>query len=262
MSLSFCSLGSGSKGNGTLVYDGDPSAMADSGTLLLVDCGFTLKETEKRLQRLTISPHRLDAIIVTHEHGDHINGVGPLARKYGIPVYITAGTLYSKDMGKLDDVREIKHYRPFAINALQVTPVAVPHDAREPAQYIIESKRKRLGILTDLGSISPHVEMHYQSCDALVLEANHDAQMLAAGPYPPSLKQRVGGAWGHLNNQQAARFLENVDRDKLEYVVIAHISQQNNTVELARGALAEVLAPVENVIYACQDQGFGWVRLN
>ncbi len=257
MSIAFSSLGSGSKGNGTLVRDN----RTEDGAIVLVDCGFTLKETEKRLARLGIAPEQLDAVIVTHEHGDHINGVGPLARKYNVPVHITPGTLRVKKIGQIPQQRIIKHYEPFSIKSLNVTPVAVPHDASEPAQYIIECNNKRLGILTDLGNISPHVEMHYQSCDALVLEANHDPAMLASGAYPLSLKQRVGGAWGHLSNQQAARFLESVDREKLECLVIAHISRQNNTIELAKQAFADVLNPVKQVIYACQDEGFDWVSL-
>jgi phosphoribosyl 1,2-cyclic phosphodiesterase len=253
MSLAFSSLGSGSKGNGTLVRG--------HGTLVLIDCGFTLKETERRLQRLGVSADQLDAVFVTHEHGDHINGVGPLVRKYQLPLYITAGTLRNKKMGEMADVRIIHHYQPFTLKSFSVTPVAVPHDASEPAQYIIECANKRLGILTDLGNISPHVEMHYQSCDALILEANHDPVMLASGAYPYSLKQRVGGAWGHLSNQQAARFLESVDKQKLECLVVAHISRQNNSVELAKQAFAELQQSIKSVIYACQDEGFDWVNL-
>lgn len=254
MTLAFSSLGSGSKGNGTLVRNDD--------TLVLIDCGFTVRETERRLERLGVKPEQLDAVIVTHEHGDHINGVGPLTRKYKMPLYITAGTLRSKKMGKIPDIRLINHYAPFSVNSLNIVPVAVPHDASEPAQFIIEHNNKRLGILTDLGNISPHVEMHYQSCDALVLEANHDPAMLASSAYPYSLKQRVGGAWGHLSNQQAARFLESVDRAKLEYLVVAHISRQNNSIELAKQAFSGVQDPIKHVVYACQDEGFDWLSLS
>ena len=265
MTIAFSSLGSGSKGNGTvvrtLVSDKDSDVNVNS-TIVLIDCGFTIKETERRLARLDLTPSHLDAIIVTHEHGDHIKGVGPLARKYNLPVYITAGTFRSKKIGVLDDVRLIHRYEPFDINAFHITPVAVPHDASEPAQFIIECDNKRLGILTDLGNISPHVEMHYQSCDALILEANHDPAMLASSAYPFSLKQRVGGAWGHLSNQQAARFLESVDRKKLEHLVVAHISRQNNSVELAQQAFNDVLASIKNVVYACQDDGFDWISLS
>ncbi|ODS23069.1 MBL fold metallo-hydrolase [Candidatus Endobugula sertula] len=252
-SFAFSSLGSGSKGNATLVRCHD--------TLILVDCGFTLKETEKRLARLGVSPEALDAVIVTHEHGDHIKGVGPIVRKYQLPLHITAGTLRNKRKNDIPDARIIHNYTPFSVKSFKVTPVAVPHDASEPAQYIIECQDKRLGILTDLGNVSPHVERHYQACDALILEANHDPAMLASGPYPYSLKQRVGGGWGHLSNQQAARFLQSVNQDKLECLVIAHISQQNNTLSLVQQAFADVLGAIDRVVYACQDEGFGWISV-
>ena len=171
--MQFSSLGSGSKGNGTLIRNDD--------CMLLVDCGFTLKQTLKRLARLSVSADQLDAIIVTHEHGDHLGGVGPLARKYQLPVYMTPGTYRSRNIGVLPDVVLIKNYQPFSITSINITIVAVPHDASVPAQLVFEVTDLRLGILTDLGSITPHVDMHYQSCDGLVLEANHDSLMLASG---------------------------------------------------------------------------------
>ncbi|MGH1484632.1 MAG: MBL fold metallo-hydrolase [Cellvibrionaceae bacterium] len=252
-SLQFSSLGSGSKGNATLIRYHD--------CLLLVDCGFTLKETQKRLLRLGVSAEELSAVIVTHEHSDHIGGVGPLARKYKVPVYMTPGTLRSRDIGQIPNINLIKSYQAFTIGSVEITPVAVPHDATEPAQYIFSAGQSRLGILTDLGSITPHVEMHYQSCDGLILEANHDPLMLASGQYPPSLKQRVGGPWGHLSNQQAADFLWRIDRSKLQHLVVAHISQQNNTLNLAQDAFEDVQQPIQKVHYACQDQGFDWISL-
>ncbi|MGH1439672.1 MAG: MBL fold metallo-hydrolase [Cellvibrionaceae bacterium] len=252
--MQFSSLGSGSKGNGTLVRHGD--------CVLLIDCGFTLKETVKRLARLQVSPEQLDAVIVTHEHSDHIGGVGPLARKYKVPVYMTPGTYRSRDIGKLPKLELIKSYKPFTIQSIGITPVAVPHDAAEPAQYIFSTNTARLGILTDLGSITPHVEMHYHLCDGLVLEANHDSLMLASGQYPPTLKQRVGGAWGHLNNRQAADFLTRIDCSKLKQLVVAHISQQNNSLELAREAFDDINLPLNDIRYACQDQGFDWISLD
>ncbi len=147
------------------------------------------------------------------------------------------------------------------MNGLQVNPVAVPHDAREPAQFVFEYAGLRLGILTDLGSITPHVETAYQACDAMLLEANHDPFMLASGSYPPSLKQRVGGQWGHLSNQQAAGFLQRLDTERLQHLVVAHISQQNNSLDVARAALEPVTQAVKQVTYACQDQGFDWLSV-
>jgi phosphoribosyl 1,2-cyclic phosphodiesterase len=184
-----------------------------------------------------------------------------LARRYRLPVYMTPGTYHSRNLGELPDLRLIHGYAPFELNGLAVTPVAVPHDAREPAQFVFESAGWRLGILTDLGSITPHVESCYQDCDAMVLEANHDTGMLATGSYPYTLKQRVGGQWGHLSNEQAAGFLQRLDTARLQHLVVAHISQQNNSLSLAQSALAPVTANVRQVTYACQNQGFDWLAL-
>jgi phosphoribosyl 1,2-cyclic phosphodiesterase len=251
--LRFASLGSGSKGNSTLVEWGHDA--------LLVDCGFSLRETERRLLRLGKVGADITAILVTHEHSDHIKGVAALARRYQLPVYITPGTYHSRDMGDLPCLNFIEAYAPFNINKLHVTPVAVPHDAREPAQFVFEYAGLRLGILTDLGSITAHVEESYQACDAMLLEANHDSVMLASGSYPPSLKQRVGGQWGHLSNHQAAGFLQRIDTQRLQHLVVAHISLRNNSLVLAQAALAPVTQQVRQITYACQEQGFDWLSV-
>jgi phosphoribosyl 1,2-cyclic phosphodiesterase len=251
--MRFASLGSGSRGNATLIE-------WPTGSLLL-DCGFSVRETEARLQRLDKSAADLSAILVTHEHGDHIRGVAALSRRYQIPVYMTPGTYHSRDLGALPDLRMIHSYAAFELNGLHVQPVAVPHDAREPTQYVFQHQHRRLGVLTDLGSITAHVEACYQDCDAMVLEANHDPMMLASGSYPPSLKQRVGGQWGHLSNQQAAGFLERINTRRLQHLVVAHISQQNNTVVAAQAALALVATHIRQVTYACQESGFGWLTV-
>jgi phosphoribosyl 1,2-cyclic phosphodiesterase len=251
--MRYASLGSGSRGNGTLIHAGDQ--------LVLLDCGFTIKEVERRIERLGCSVQDVTAVLVTHEHADHLKGVAPLARKYKLPVYMTPGTFRSRDHGKLHDLNLIEGFQPFELGELLVEPVAVPHDAREPAQFIFTYQQTRLGILTDLGNISAHVEESYRDCDALVLEANHDPHMLASGPYPPSLKQRVGGAWGHLSNAQAAGFLERVNLQRLRQLVVAHISQQNNSVERASETLSAVVASIPEVVFACQDEGFSWMTL-
>ncbi|WP_439135605.1 MBL fold metallo-hydrolase [Pseudomaricurvus sp.] len=251
--MKFASLGSGSRGNGTLVSWKDQ--------LLLVDCGFTIKEVERRIERLGRSVAEITAVLVTHEHADHLKGVPPLARKYNLPVYMTPGTFRSRDLGKLPFLHLIEGYQAFQLDELEVLPVAVPHDAREPAQFVFQVAGKRLGILTDLGNISAHVESHFYDCDALLLEANHDPQMLASGPYPPSLKQRVGGPWGHLSNQQAAGFLARINADRLQHLVVGHISQKNNSLELARQVLKEVTDKIPRVEYACQDEGFDWINV-
>ena len=254
MSLRFASLGSGSKGNATLIESGNG--------LILVDCGFTIKETCKRLDLLGHQPENLDAILVTHEHGDHISGVGPLARKFNIPVYLTHGTAQHKTVAKLPARFLINTHQTFTIADIEVTPVVVPHDAREPCQFVFRHQQKTLGVLTDLGSITPFIVEQYQHCDSLMLECNHDTRMLAMGPYPPSLKVRVGGQWGHLNNQQAAGLLQEVTTEALQHLVISHISEQNNTEVLARDALLQVFEDEARMLLAKQDQGFDWLAIN
>ena len=253
--MKFASLGSGSSGNATLVTDGE--------TLLMVDCGFGIKETVKRMARLDVEPQQIDAIVVTHEHADHIKGVAPLARKFNIPVYMTRGTYLAKRFGDFPELQLIENYQQFAIADIGVIPVAVPHDAREPAQYIFRSQNIKLGVLTDLGKITPHIIMAYRFCQGLLVEANHDLEMLRAGPYPPMLKYRVGGDWGHLNNGQTAEFLDAVGLDSVQQLVVGHISVQNNSVACANRVLEPVIKrnPQLGVHYACQDQGFGWIEL-
>jgi phosphoribosyl 1,2-cyclic phosphodiesterase len=254
----FASLGSGSKGNGTVVQWRDSS---NKPAALLVDCGFSAKEAVLRLAKLGLEAGDLSAILVTHEHGDHIKGVAPLARRFKLPVYMTPGTYHSKDRGEFPDLRLIEGYQPFQLLDLHVTPVAVPHDAREPCQFVFESSGRRLGILTDLGSVSNHVEDSYRSCDALLMEANHDPMMLASGAYPPSLKRRVGGPWGHLSNQQAAAFLQRADLSRLQHLVVAHMSLQNNSLELAQDVLRESADQIAKVTWASQESGFDWLEI-
>lgn len=253
--MRFASLGSGSKGNATLIEAAD--------TCLLLDCGFTVKQTEIRLQRLGKTGHDLDAILVTHEHSDHIKGVGALARKYQLPVYLTAGTFQQGRLGNLPYIEQINCHQNFTIKDIDVQPVPVPHDAREPCQYVFQHANKKLGVLTDLGSITPHVEQHYSGLDALVLECNYDPQMLEEGPYPYQLKQRILGDYGHLSNSQAAQLLLRIEKHKLQHLLLSHISQQNNCASLASEAIAELLADMGDGVQrsfevACQDQGFDW----
>lgn len=256
--MRFASLGSGSKGNATLV------AAAD--TLLMVDCGFGIRDTERRLAALGVSPEQLSALVVTHEHSDHIRGVAPLAHRYDLPVYLTFGTRKAVSGGRHDldqlDCREVRPERHFRVGELELFPVAVPHDAREPCQYLCRNGGRSVGVLTDLGSLTPHVVEAYGECDALVLECNHDPDMLAAGPYPPSLKRRVAGSQGHLSNAQAATLLEQINQDRLQHLVLSHLSEQNNTPGLALEAVERSL-PVgrERIRIACQRRGFDWLEL-
>lgn len=252
--MRFASLGSGSRGNATVV--------ASNHTLLLVDCGFTLKETERRLGCLGLNGEDIDAILVTHEHGDHIRGVGPLARKYKIPVYMTHGTAQFDGIGRLPRLELISSHRDFTIGDIEVSPVAVPHDAREPCQFLFRKDLQSLGVLTDLGMVTPFVVDQYRRCDALMLECNHDLEMLSTGPYPPSLKRRVGGQWGHLNNRQSANFLASIELQQMQHLVISHISEKNNTAELARVAVESIYSGYGSLLLADQDEGFDWLVLN
>lgn len=251
--MRFASLGSGSRGNATVIQAGDDC--------VLMDCGFTIKETEKRLALLGLAPADIDAIVVTHEHSDHLKGVPAFARKYNLPVYMTPGTYHARDLGRLPELVLIENYQAFNVGELGIEPVAVPHDAREPAQFIFSYRHWRLGVLTDLGNVSAHVERSYQDCDALLLEANHDSMMLAMGPYPPSLKDRVGGPWGHLNNQQALRFVKSINLDRLRQLVLAHISEKNNAMSKVKGVFQEFEDQLEALHFANQDEGFDWVTL-
>lgn len=251
--LRFASLGSGSEGNATVVSYGD--------THILIDCGFSVREATRRLWRLGLTLEQLDAVLVTHEHSDHIKGVPALARKLNVPVFMTAGTLHSRDYGVIPKLHLVRSGVALRVADVEITPVAVPHDAREPVQYVFQAAGRRLGVLTDLGSVTRHVLGCYEGCDALLVEANHDRTMLAWGTYPPSLKARVSGPWGHLSNEQAVELLQQLDTSRLQHLVIGHISQKNNTLELARRAMDSISKPLGRVYYACQQEGFSWLEL-
>jgi phosphoribosyl 1,2-cyclic phosphodiesterase len=255
----FASLGSGSEGNALLVEVSSGS----STTRVLLDCGFSAKEAERRLARLGSGVEALDAILITHEHSDHIGSALTLARKWSIPLYMSWGTARAVGADEADVALHVMWSdQAVAIGDLSVLPYTVPHDAREPLQYVLSDGAAKLGVLTDAGTGTPHISEVLGGCDALVLECNHDLQMLAASRYPQSLKARIGGTHGHLNNDAAAGILASLDRSKLRHLVAAHLSQQNNTPELARAAMAGVLgaAPTE-VVVASQDDGFGWLGL-
>lgn len=253
--MRIASLGSGSKGNATLIEDGE--------TCILVDVGFTLKDTEKRLRRLNRSPEDVSAVLVTHEHADHILGVAPFGRKYGVPVYLTPGTYNRDRMGLMPHMKEINCHRSFRVGSLGVEPVPVPHDAREPCQFLVSSGGVRVGLLTDLGHITPWVQRRYENCDALLLECNHDPRMLVDGPYPWPLKNRVGGSHGHLNNEQAADLLRDIELGRLQHLVISHISGKNNSPDLAVAAVWEAVGNWDGELsVARQDRGLDWIQVD
>lgn len=251
--MRFALLGSGSRGNATLIEEGN--------TALLVDCGFSVREVERRMGRLGTDPQRLSAILLTHEHNDHLSGVGALARKYDIPVWLTAGTYAAgrKRLGELPQHRLLNSHSDFAVDDLNLHPFPVPHDAREPCQFVFSNGDKRLGLLTDVGCTTPHIERQLTGCDALIIESNHDSRMLATGPYPPVLQARVGGDQGHLSNDQAADILQRINCGSLQHLVAAHLSEKNNTPELAAEALSNALAcEQEWITLADQDKGLDW----
>ena len=251
--MRFSSIGSGSKGNSTIIEHDD--------TVILVDCGFSLKVTEKRLGLLGISPSKINAILVTHEHSDHIRGVSALAKKYEIPVMATAGTSKFLRNSSALNLTCIDTQSDFHIENLTVTPVLVPHDAREPVQFIIRGGLLTFGILTDVGAITEHIIELYKRCDGLMIESNHDKDMLLNGSYPRSLKDRVGSNWGHLNNKQMLYFLKNIELEQLQELVIGHISENNNSVSLVKETISEISKQLSSVSYATQNEGFDWIRL-
>lgn len=249
--MEFAVLGSGSGGNSSL--------FRHNGTCVMVDNGFSVNETVKRLARLRVEPEAVTAILVTHEHGDHISGVARFAAKFGIPVWMTAGAHQFAQYKGLPDAGILVLEEPLVIGDLEVLPVHVPHDSREPAQFVFSDGARRVGILTDLGCITPHVMECYSGLDALMLEANHDAEMLANGPYHHRLKRRVAGSYGHLSNAQAAELLAAVDTSRLQHIAAAHLSEHNNTPQLAIAALAAALGCEERWIQiAHQQRGLDW----
>lgn len=251
--MRFASLGSGSSGNALLVECGD--------TRVLVDCGFGVEAVAERLARAGCEPADLDAILVTHEHGDHAGGVAGLSDQFEIPVYLTRGTFSGLGAEGRDIARRvfIDPYTSFAIGAIEVRPFTVPHDAREPVQFVLSDGAVRLGVLTDAGVPTPHIVQSLSGVDALVLECNYDPGMLSGGPYPKWLKERIGGRLGHLANSASAEIVSAMDRSRLRHVIAAHLSKQNNTPDLARAALAAALGcAAEWIGVATQEDGFAW----
>ena len=246
--LCICMLASGSKGNAIYVASGQ--------TAVLIDAGLSGIQIERRMQQQGLCPENLDALVVSHEHNDHVTGVGVLARRYNLPVYINDGTreAAARHLGRIDAFCPFSCGTRFAVNDLVFRPFSISHDAAEPAGFTVENKAGKIGIATDLGMATAIVRHHLQGCDLLVLEANHDVPMLEQGPYPWPTKQRVKGRTGHLSNEAARDLLMEVIHDRLKNVILAHISQTNNTPEKALSVVAE---PINGrrlrFSAACQD---------
>ncbi|WP_321792305.1 MBL fold metallo-hydrolase [Burkholderia pyrrocinia] len=257
--MRFASLGSGSEGNALVVE----ASSGTTTTRVLLDCGFSAKEVERRLGRLNLGIDDLDAILITHEHSDHVGSALTLARRASLPLYMSWGTARAVGADEADvDLHVLWGDETASIRDLAVMPYTVPHDAREPLQFVFMDGCRRLGVLTDVGMATPHITAVLSGCDALVLESNHDTAMLAASRYPQSLKARIGGNHGHLSNDAAADILASLERSRLQHLVAAHLSQQNNLPELARQAFAGVLGTSgDEVVVATQDAGFDWLML-
>lgn len=254
--LRACSLGSGSSGNALVVEARDGSTV----TRVLVDNGFNLRQLARRLERAGLSLQDIDAVLVTHEHSDHVGGVVRFACKAGLPVYCSEGTARAANLvDRGVQWRELVSGVRQDIGALAVDPYEVPHDAAEPLQFVFGDGQRWLGLLTDVGEPTPRIVAALRRVDALVLECNHDEAMLRTGPYAAFLKTRIAGSRGHLSNAQAATLLRQVDCARLQWVAAAHLSTQNNTKALARDALAAVLGCVPgDVAVADQEEGLDW----
>lgn len=249
----FASLGSGSKGNAWVVQAGL--------TTVMVDCGFGPREAARRLARLGLAADDLDAILVTHEHSDHGRGVARLAARARCPVWLSHGchAMLNAAGDAPGSPRLLDGYAPFELGDLRVTPYPVPHDAREPVHFAFSDGARRFGLLTDAGHVTPHIEAVLSDCDALALECNHDAEMLRTGTYPAALKRRILGPYGHLDNAAAGVLLTSIGGARLTHVVAAHLSEHNNTPQLARAALAGALDCEDAWIgVADQETGLDW----
>ena len=256
--MRFSVLGSGSKGNCTLVESGS--------TAILIDAGFSGKEIRRRLALVDRCPEDLTAIVVTHEHGDHISGVGVLSRRCSLPVYANAGTHRASEKRVKNLYRRIEFGTGvgFVIDDLEVHPFRISHDTADPVGYVISNGDVSLAYCTDTGRVTRLINHHVCKCRALILEANHDPQMLMDGPYPMPLKQRVRSNQGHLSNGDAARFLAGLADSSLRHVVLSHLSETNNTPELAEQRIRRELDSLDihfKLLLACQNRPIPFISL-
>jgi phosphoribosyl 1,2-cyclic phosphodiesterase len=258
--MRFCSLGSGSAGNATLIE----ARSGGTTSRVLVDCGFSLRELQMRLARIGLACDDIDAVFITHEHGDHIGCAVTLARRHEVPLLMSRGTWRAIGQPELPEplLRIARDAQAIAVGGLQLMPFTVTHDAEEPLQLRVSDGAHHLGVLTDTGSITPHLLASLRGCDALLLECNHDRGLLANSSYPASLKARIGGRLGHLANDVSAQILSACLHDGLKHLVAAHLSERNNTPALARAALASIYGGTgDEIVVADPTTGFGWLGL-
>jgi phosphoribosyl 1,2-cyclic phosphodiesterase len=267
MAVSVSVLASGSRGNSAVV--------STSCTRILVDAGISCRETFKRMRAVGEDPRGLSAILITHEHNDHVYGLSTLAKKLQIPLYMTGATHQDwarsvrNEKGELPAITKLEKFcsgRRFQIGDIAVTPSTIPHDAADPVGFTFRAEGVKVGFATDLGYLPPNVRDHLRGCDVLVIESNHDLEMLRGGPYPWSVKQRVMSRVGHLSNDALADFFA-LDYDgNASFVVLAHLSEQNNHPEIARSAAEKALGPRQTLLHnrvmlATQSEPMEAIRL-
>jgi len=267
MGVSVSVLASGSRGNCAIV--------SSSCTRILVDAGISCRETFKRMKALGDDPHSLSAILITHEHSDHVYGLHVLSKKMKSPIFMTGATHQAwtrsvRDADgarpKLERLEVFSSGKSFVIGDITVMPFTIPHDAADPVGFTFRTEGVKVGFATDLGYVPPSVCDNLRRCDVLVLESNHDLEMLRGGPYPWSVKQRVMSRVGHLSNEALADFFAEDYDGEAAYVVLAHLSEQNNHPEIARGAAEKALAPRQSllrnrVMLATQSEPLEPIRL-
>ncbi|MHB8174675.1 MAG: MBL fold metallo-hydrolase, partial [Nitrospirota bacterium] len=244
INIRVCTLASGSKGN-CIFVEGRPNGCGSTGGVkILVDAGLSLRETKSRLNAIGVKPEEISAVIISHDHRDHVQGLGPVARGLGIPVYITEKTWKTVHpwQGNGYKVIEFEAGTAFEIGGLTVEPFSTPHDAADPVGFCFYAGNAKAGIATDLGHATGLVTERLKGCNLLLLESNHDPAMLKDGPYPWPLKQRVAGKEGHLSNEDAGKLLSDLVHQGLRHVILAHLSQTNNLPRLAHKSASEALA--------------------
>ena len=267
MGVSVSVLASGSRGNSTVIES--------SQARILVDVGISCRETFKRLKSIGFDPRSLSAILITHEHSDHVNGLATLAKKLNVPVFMTGATHQAwarsqrDEAGELPKLQKLEIFsagRSFQIADVTVTAFTIPHDAADPVGFTFRAEGTKVAIATDLGYVPASVCDHLRKCDVLIIESNHDLEMLRVGPYPWSVKQRVMSRVGHLSNESLAQFFASGYDKSASYIVLAHLSEQNNHPEVARKAAEDALGPqrtlIENrILLAAQDAPAETIRL-